>query len=49
MTIKVFQNRFNGSVNFTKTFFDYENGFGDLNGEFWLGKFIKHSGKNINM
>ncbi|XP_060590617.1 angiopoietin-4-like [Ruditapes philippinarum] len=38
----VFQNRFNGSVNFTKTFFDYENGFGDLNGEFWLGlKFVQ--------
>ena len=27
----------NGTVNFTATWDDYENGFGDLNGEFWYG------------
>ena len=27
----------NGTVNFTRNWEDYENGFGDLDGEFWLG------------
>ena len=27
----------NGTVNFTRNWADYENGFGDLNGEFWYG------------
>ena len=27
----------NGTVNFTRDWSDYENGFGDLNGEFWYG------------
>ena len=26
-----------GRVNFTRNWGDYENGFGDLDGEFWLG------------
>ncbi|KAL4216671.1 Hemicentin-1 [Mactra antiquata] len=33
----VFQNRFNGHVNFFRNFTGYEKGFGDLNSEFWLG------------
>ncbi|XP_053403133.1 ficolin-2-like [Mercenaria mercenaria] len=33
----VFQNRFDFSVDFNRNFSEYENGFGDLNGEFWLG------------
>lgn len=33
----VIQNRFNGSVSFYKNWTDYKNGFGSLDGEFWLG------------
>ncbi|XP_045184481.2 angiopoietin-related protein 2-like [Mercenaria mercenaria] len=38
----IIQNRFDGSVEFYRNFSDYENGFGDINGEFWLGlKYIQ--------
>ncbi|XP_055599758.1 fibrinogen-like protein A [Uranotaenia lowii] len=33
----VIQYRFNGSVDFYRGWKAYEDGFGDLNGEFWLG------------
>ncbi|XP_055600769.1 ficolin-2-like [Uranotaenia lowii] len=33
----VIQNRFNGSVDFYRGWKAYEEGFGDLRGEFWLG------------
>ncbi|XP_065079753.1 fibrinogen-like protein A [Ochlerotatus camptorhynchus] len=33
----VVQNRFNGSVHFNRTWTEYKNGFGSLDGEFWLG------------
>ncbi|XP_052786287.1 uncharacterized protein LOC128221727 [Mya arenaria] len=33
----VFQRRFNGSLDFYKNFQDYEDGFGSVDGEHWLG------------
>lgn len=39
----VFQRRINGSVDFFRDWASYENGFGDLQGEFWLGNKYLHT------
>ena len=36
-SVKVFQQRANGTIDFYRGWEDYKTGFGDLNVEFWLG------------
>ncbi|WAR09645.1 FGL2-like protein, partial [Mya arenaria] len=39
----VFQRRLDGSVDFNRRFVEYEQGFGSLDGEFWMGLGLLHS------
>ncbi|CAG2247827.1 Angiopoietin-related protein 1,Angiopoietin-related protein 4,Ficolin-1-A,Angiopoietin-1,Fibrinogen C domain-containing protein 1,Ryncolin-1,Tenascin-N,Angiopoietin-related protein 7,Angiopoietin-related protein 6,Ficolin-3,Fibrinogen C domain-containing protein 1-B,Fibroleukin,Fibrinogen-like protein 1,Ficolin-1,Ficolin-1-B,Fibrinogen beta chain,Angiopoietin-4,Tenascin-R,Ryncolin-2,Techylectin-5B,Fibrinogen C domain-containing protein 1-A,Microfibril-associated glycoprotein 4,Fibrinogen-like protein A,Ryn len=38
----VFQSRMNGSTDFYRRWIGYENGFGNLTSEFWLGNYFIH-------
>ena len=37
---KVFQRRFSGDVNFSRNWDEYKQGFGYLDGDFWLGELM---------
>ena len=42
IVLQVFQRRQDGQVDFYRDWEDYRNGFGDVEGEHWLGGFFLH-------
>lgn len=41
------QNRVNSDISFNRTYEEYVNGFGDLNGNYWIGKRIALKDNNL--
>ena len=39
-THQVFQKRFKMDVDFNRNWIEYKQGFGDINGDFWLGEIL---------
>ena len=39
-SFKVIQRRVNGNVSFDRDWADYQAGFGELDGDFWLGELL---------
>ncbi|VDI25806.1 Hypothetical predicted protein [Mytilus galloprovincialis] len=45
----IIQKRYDGSVNFQRSWTEYENGFGNVKGEYWLGDSLKyHNGMKFS-
>ncbi|CAG2210398.1 unnamed protein product [Mytilus edulis] len=45
----IIQKRYDGSVNFQRSWTEYENGFGKVKGEYWLGDSLKyHNGMKFS-
>jgi len=54
--MQLLQRRINGDIDFhLKTFWDYENGFGSLQGEYWMGmckqlqEFVFYAGARVKI
>ena len=41
------QNRVNSDISFNRTYEEYVNGFGDLNGNYWIGTRLAFKNNNL--